>query len=264
MITKEKFDFLEKWFDKYTDSFKTDDTAVWQNIDLKINHTKNVCKETREISQALNLNGDQKIIAETVALLHDIGRFEQFSRYKTFADNKSENHSLLAEKIIEENKLLDDVDINTKKIILDAIKNHNKKNISENDDENTLLFSKIIRDADKLDNFRVILEHRQMEKKEKNSAITLDLPDGIVLTNEIYEKLINGETINYEDLKTSLDFKLIYLSWIYDINFQHSLIKIREKKYLEAIYDGLPHDTRIKELFNKIQNFIIKKLFIKI
>ena len=49
-------------------------------------------------------------------------------------------------------------------IIKKAIENHSKLKIEENLDERTLLHSKIIRDADKIDNYRV-------KKDEKVEAI---------------------------------------------------------------------------------------------
>jgi len=39
--------------------------------------------------------------AEVIAWLHDIGRFEQFDRYRTFADAESENHAQIALRVIE-------------------------------------------------------------------------------------------------------------------------------------------------------------------
>ena len=49
-------------------------------------------------------------------------------------------------------------------IIKKAIENHSRLEIEENLDERTLLHSKIIRDADKIDNYRV-------KKDEKVEAI---------------------------------------------------------------------------------------------
>ena len=43
-------------------------------------------------------------IAEAVALLHDVGRFEQYKRYGTFNDRKSVNHAALGVEIMKKNR----------------------------------------------------------------------------------------------------------------------------------------------------------------
>ena len=40
-------------------------------------------------------------LAEAIAVLHDIGRFEQFFRYHTYSDSASVDHARLGADIIE-------------------------------------------------------------------------------------------------------------------------------------------------------------------
>ena len=56
------------------------------------------------------LSGEALYMAETAALLHDIGRFEQFHRYKTFSDARSEDHAALGVDAIKEEGLLQSID----------------------------------------------------------------------------------------------------------------------------------------------------------
>ena len=79
----ERFIQLEKWFDNYTASFKSEDSKIQQNFDLKIFHTKKVLENASIISKSLQLDDLDTYIAKAAALLHDVGRFEQFKRYKT-------------------------------------------------------------------------------------------------------------------------------------------------------------------------------------
>ena len=92
--------------------------------------------------------------------MHDIGRFEQLRIYNSFIDAETVDHAALGVKILfEGNKIRDFIiDDSYDKIIREAIANHNRYAIEEGLSERSLLHAKIIRDADKLDNYRVKLE----------------------------------------------------------------------------------------------------------
>jgi HD superfamily phosphodiesterase len=49
----------------------------------------------RDIGKSIALSQQDLIVDEAAALLHDIGRFEQYRRYQAFVDSKSENHAAL-------------------------------------------------------------------------------------------------------------------------------------------------------------------------
>ena len=69
--------FLKKWFSDYCSSFYSPDPEEQRNISLKEEHTLRVCQNMSEITEELSLNNKRKMLAETVALFHDIGRFPQ-------------------------------------------------------------------------------------------------------------------------------------------------------------------------------------------
>ena len=94
-MTRNDLNFFKKWFSDYCKSFYSSDIEDQKNIYLKEQHTFNVCKNIIEIAKGLSLSNDQIILAETVALFHDIGRFPQYAKYKTFRDSISVNHGLL-------------------------------------------------------------------------------------------------------------------------------------------------------------------------
>lgn len=90
-------------FTKYTDSFmsKTSDENTIENIKLKINHSLRVYKNAENIAKSLNLNSQDYFIAQLCGLFHDIGRFEQFTKYKTFKDDESLYHGKLGEDVLK-------------------------------------------------------------------------------------------------------------------------------------------------------------------
>ena len=60
-------------FKKYLENYD----SKYGKIDLKIRHTFGVVKASEFIANKLQLNNEDVELAKLIALLHDIGRFEQ-------------------------------------------------------------------------------------------------------------------------------------------------------------------------------------------
>ena len=85
-MNKENYLFLKNWFYRYVEGFYSANRDVQSHVTLKKEHTARVCENMRRIGQSMKLNANQMLIAETVALLHDIGRFSQYVTFHTFND----------------------------------------------------------------------------------------------------------------------------------------------------------------------------------
>ena len=95
-------------------------------IDLKINHTNRVVSLCGKIARSINLSKKEVDISKLIGLLHDIGRFEQYKKYKTFNDKKSVDHADLGVEVLRKDDYLRKYIIDTKydKIMLNSIKYH--------------------------------------------------------------------------------------------------------------------------------------------
>ena len=110
--------FFRKWFSDYCKSFYSSDIEYQKNIYLKEQHTFNVCKNIIEIAKGLSFNNDRLILTETVALFHDIGRFPQYARYRTFRDSISVNHGLLGAQTLLEKKILQNLPDDEQELVI--------------------------------------------------------------------------------------------------------------------------------------------------
>ncbi len=252
LIGKECLSDLKNWFANYASTFRCDDTDVRQNIDLKEMHTMRVCGEILHIGEKEGLSDDELRLAETIALFHDVGRFEQYARYRTFMDWKSENHAELGAKILEKHGVLDSLDIAAKDIVLRAVKHHNRPSLPREESDSVLLFSKLIRDADKLDIWKVVTDYYHRKDPRRNAAVELDLPDTPGFSEEVFRSLANKRIVNIKDVKNLNDFKLLQIGWIFDVNFKPTLQRVKERGYLESIRDVLPESKEIDLLLNTI------------
>ncbi|MBD3167235.1 HD domain-containing protein, partial [bacterium] len=149
-MTEQQLKQLKEWWEDYAAGYFESATGSGM-IRLKYHHTKRVAEESDRICDALGLTMEARNLAHAIAILHDTGRFEQSARYGTFNDRLSENHALLGLREIEAGGILDTLFPEDAGIIRDAVANHNRRTIADGLDERTLFFSRLIRDADKLD-----------------------------------------------------------------------------------------------------------------
>lgn len=243
------------WFNSYVKEFYGEDDVVNQNIELKEIHTLKVAKHAANIAKSLNLTEEEVNVAEIIGLFHDVGRFEQFKKYKTFKDHLSENHATLGIRILEENKILEELDQSTQKIILKAIELHNTKELPNDLNEEEALFCKLIRDADKMDIFRIIIEYEKERQNNPNPAID-NLPFTSGYNKDLLGDVLKSRKVSNNSLKNYNDRKLYELSWISDLNFKFSFDHIKEKKVLEALINCLPQNEEINKLYTYLEQYI--------
>lgn len=238
----------KKEFIKYTNEYDTQN----ENISRKIGHSIRVMEISGEIAKNLNLDDEQIELAKLIGLLHDIARFEQWTRYQTFKDSISCDHGDLGVEILQKDNFIRRFiqDEKFDKIILIAIKNHNKYKIEENLTENELLFSKIIRDADKLD---IMYEGVEMFWKDKKEVYEVENSD---ITLEIYNQFMSNETINRKYSKLPADRLICFLGFIFDINYKYSFNTIKQEDYINKILNKF--DFKHKEKFEKIREIANK------
>ena len=133
-----------------------DDAQIVDGIILKEKHTWMVVKNCERLANHLNLNEHDKILAQMIGLFHDVGRFYQFTVYRTFNDALSENHAKLGLKVIKDLPFMEKLSPDDFATLKFAIANHNAREIATTDNKRFLLFAKLIRDADKIDIYRVL------------------------------------------------------------------------------------------------------------
>jgi putative nucleotidyltransferase with HDIG domain len=245
------------WFDNYVSGFYGDDKSVNANLKLKEEHSWRVCEEMKYLAEELGLTENQKRIADAIALFHDIGRFKQFAKYRTYNDHKSVNHCLLGVDVLRREKVLEHVDRREKELIEKAIEYHGLIEVPSGLEEEQLLFLKLLRDADKLDIFYVVLGYyKQYRDEPEKFMLELDYPDKPGYSDKVIEQLMRGQRIDYSKLKTLTDAKLCQLGWVYDVNFPATLKRIKQRRFLEKTFDFLPKNDDIIKVQEKVLGYV--------
>jgi putative nucleotidyltransferase with HDIG domain len=260
MINQETVSTLKTWFSDYVETFRSGDQEQDRNIDLKDEHTRRVCTEILDIGRSLRLNLEDLFLAELTALFHDVGRLEQYARYGTFSDRKSEDHAKLGVKILRKYDVLKGLDPSTRELILKVISYHNRVEIPEGETEACVFFAKLLRDADKLDIWRVVTDYYRQVDGLRNGTIELGLPDGPEISDEVCADLKAGKIVRMRSMKTLNDFKLLQMAWIYDVNFPRTFEILRERGYMEMIRDALPQSEKVAEMYATIRSYLEERI----
>ena len=158
-------------------------------------------KKVNILAIGLGLDKENIELAKIIALLHDIGRFEQIKEFNEFSDKNIE-HAEFGVKVLFGEKFLISKFVENRKydnIINKSIYNHNKFKVEEGLSDIELMHCNIIRDADKIDNFRV----KQEDKFE-----------------DMFPKIYNKDTINYETISQK----------VYEDFMQKKCIKLEDRK----------------------------------
>lgn len=268
-MQEEDLVFFKKWFLNYVENFSSSDPLVKANIELKIEHTKRVCKNILLLAKSEKLGKEECRLAEAIALFHDLGRFEQFTKYRTFKDSESENHAALGVKILKKTRVLSRISESEENLILKAIEYHNlmkipecvnnSSNSGENDSSELLYYSKLIRDADKLDILKLISKDCEA-KEDINPALELYLPDTSGCSEPIIKAILNNKMAKIEDVKNRNDIKLLRLSWVFDINFPGTFALLRDFRYLEIIWASLPDTKDVLSVRKYLKAYLEKQV----
>jgi HD superfamily phosphohydrolase YqeK len=251
------------WLNSYIGSFKGLTINQQDNFEIKREHSVRVANISLYLAKKLELSEEQSQIAYLIGVFHDTGRFSQVAEYDTFSDDKSVDHGDLAVKILQEESFFDKMDLTNKNLILTAVQNHNKYKLNDGLTEEEALYSKLIRDADKLDILKVLTDYYSNPKTKPNHTLTWDLPKGSVVSAAVAKEVLSGKMVSKKNLVSEIDAKIMQMSWVYDLNFRPSIELLIKNRFLEIIYNTLPKNDLIIDIHRKIKVFSENKILVK-
>lgn len=239
------FKLLQQWFHAYVAGFGDLDPEGMRNIRLKEEHTLRVVACMEELAAGEGLNEAETLLALSTALLHDVGRFPQYRRWRTFRDSESDNHARLSLEVIRNEGLLNHLAAEEVLLIEEAVRFHNLLELPERIASPTDRYIRLIRDADKLDIWRVFLDYYQTPETERASAVRLGFPDLPEVTPACLAALAEGRIVKLEQARVLNDFKLLQISWVYDLNCVTARRLLQERGYLTRLAATLPDDPEV-------------------
>ena len=234
-------------FDRHVAVFRDASGALSFVLEAKFRHTGEVCEITEKIvAGESRFSPRDARIFRLCALFHDISRFEQYDKFKTFLDRQSFDHGDRSAALIDELGLVPELPAEDHACIIDAVRVHNKFAIPADFPSAHLAAAKMVRDADKLAILRLII--RFFNGDYSDPTIRLDLPDTPDWTPAILETALSGKCVMYTEMKNINDFKLGLFAWSNNLNYPSSAALALDEDLFGRIRALLPGSDGIDTL----------------
>lgn len=157
-------------------------------------------------------------------------------------------------KVLFENNLIRKFIPNNKyyEIIKTAVINHNRAHIEDGLDKKSLLFSQIIRDADKID----ILKTITLPETDLKGIFWYEDFDIAKINENLIEDLKTIKYIYYSKIQNNADQILIFYGYIFNFNFPTSLEIISRNKYLDLFTKRLYIQFKSKQIHTQLEEIL--------
>ncbi|MCR5145357.1 MAG: HD domain-containing protein [Lachnospiraceae bacterium] len=243
-------------FGNYTSDYDISDPK----IKLKVDHTYRVASLCERIAKSIGLEGMDLDLAWCCGMLHDIGRFEQLRRYNTFMDSQSIDHAQFGvELLFGEERLIDRFFDNLEdeeffNILHDAIYYHSAYRLPEDMEGRLLMFSDILRDADKVDIFRVNVETplEDIYNVTTSELVESKISDGVM-------DAIAAEHAVLRDLKhTPIDNVAGHMALFFELIYPYSMEVAREQGYYDKLLNFQSNNFETNKQIKQIREIVNK------
>ena len=243
---------LTELYDAYVDTFRGVDGKLPPMMELKRVHTAHVVDNAKLIAAGEGFDAETARACEAAALLHDTGRYEQLKRYHTFRDADSVDHAVFSHDIVRDLGWLAAYPEEERRAILDAVLFHNRRDLPEGLDALTRAAAETVRDADKLDIFRVLEERVATTDWRHDCTAFWSLPIHAAPNPAVLAAIRASRPVDYQNIKTLADFVLIQVGWmISGLTYATTRRLTAERNHLEfrrQFLHELTDDPAIDEL----------------
>ena len=137
-------------------------------------------------------------------------------------------------------------------IIKKAVMNHNRPKIDSGLNDEELMFSKIIRDADKLDIFYTISD----EDYSMESIFWYPEFDESLISDEIIEDFYERHELFYSKIHTNSDVIAAFYAYVFDLYFPITRKLVYENKYLEKFQERVYKTFPSKDLHKQSEELL--------
>lgn len=246
-------------FAAYARRFYTGDAAHDFHLDLKAEHSRNVFAHARDLAREEGVFAASPALSRALllaGLYHDLGRFPQYARYKTFADPLSVNHAQLSVRECLRGGFLAGEERRVRHMALGAVFLHNRFTLPTVGNKDTILVCKALRDADKLDIMRVMASH--LCDDSPDAVVALHVVQSPRFTPAILDAVRCRRLAAYTDMATTTDFALLVCGWLYDLNFPWSRRAAGASGHLATLLASLPENGELAPFKIQFQEDMVR------
>lgn len=234
------------------------DEYVFNNFDInliginrKYYHSQRVSLISKTIAENLGCNLHDVKLATKIGLLHDVARFYEYDLFGEYNHKNNFDHGRYGVKLLKEDNFKKQFDIRPEDEdnLYSAIFYHNKLEIGKSYKNN--MYCKIIRDADKLDIFYILSVDEDLKIKSN---------DVLIVSPKVQKSFNKEELTPAKSVKTKLDSIIYHLSYIFDLNYKYTYRYLKERNYVNKIYENIGKPEELKPYIDKLNEYIERRM----
>ena len=259
-------------------------------IKLKIDHTYRVAALCERIAKAAGMCAYDVELAWLSGMLHDVGRFEQIKRYNTFSDADSVDHAKFGADLLFKDGLIstflngmvkctgykpgaledryssdgvflyDRLNKSDMEMLELAIRCHNMYRIPQGLNRREQAFCNVLRDADKVDIFKVNID-TPLEEIYNTTTEELMKSD---ITDEVLEAFDEEHCILKAIRRTPADTVIGHVSLAYELVYDESVRITVEQGYLAKLMhfhsDNEETNRKMAMVREKMDSYVKKRI----
>ena len=247
------FSEYERRFLEYTEGFS--DVPDAAPLRLKVEHTFRVFEHAQRIVDTLPLEENTRPwtddpsacrAAILAALFHDCGRFPQFKRYRTFLDAAAVIHAVLSFQTMRDQGFLAQESAKVRDLAHCAVLLHNRYELSPKLDARARFATDIVRDADKLDIFRIMVSYLTSALPEKDAVLLHVKDDPEKWSPIVVQDVLDGRIARYTDLRYVNDFRLLLGTWMDELRFSATRQALADSGLMDEVLKQLPDAPELR------------------
>ena len=205
---------LETFFTGYTRRFAGADGLLHPMQQLKVAHSWRVVSNAERIMADERWSELHSRVGRGCALLHDVGRFPQYAEFGSFEDHKTINHAVRGAAVLHAEGVLAALPDMARETIFMSVRHHNVRELSPDLPADQIGFVHLVRDADKLDIFRVFEDAVRSGNLQDHPEIAWSLPERGTVNPEILADVFAGRAVEYHLVRSLCDFVMIQVGWL--------------------------------------------------
>lgn len=263
-MTADELRTVTAFFNAYVRRFARADGSLHPMHLLKVRHSRHVVANAVAIMRAGAWDAPRLLLGAACALVHDVGRFPQYAEYQTFEDRLSFDHAARGYQVLLAEDGLSTLAPEDRAIILSSVRVHNLRELPATLSCREMEFAHLVRDADKLDIFRVFEEAIVEGHLDDHPEIAWSLDLRGRANPELLACVREGRTMNYQAVRSLCDFALIQVGWLrsqfhYDAALAFAA-KRRALEFREAFIGGLDDSAAVRDCFAVTRDAMARRL----
>lgn len=244
------------WVQTFADGFRDTAGELPWVVSEKLIHMQHVADNMRELAQELEWPAEEVRLAEALGWLHDAGRFIQYRDYGHFHDPTSANHGFLGADAVTAAEWFAGLAQPECKTLQTAIRFHNAKSIPPHVPAPQLPLLRLIRDADKLDIFRVVAEGLNRDGFQDLIRVWPGLSVAETINPVLLQEIQAHRQGDFANIRSLADFLLLVISWIFLLHYAPTRKRVDRDGMFATLARFLPQCPATGQILNEARHLL--------